>query len=304
MTNNAAVCFGLAPAVGAAVGGTHRCVLLSTHQVDCEGWTRYVGSSGETADWTQANAAAIAAGSYLTCVLTTEGNVDCYGDPYSKGSYTGGDAVAVDTSHYEWCVILRSTQVRCTDFGQTRMLPGTGAVQVAVGGGHVCMLKTTGNVECDGWSQEGQAEGHQGGDAIGVSSGWTHSCALLRDGTVDCWGSNSYGQGSDYTSLRFGRALQLSSGPFHNCALLEGEKVYCWGSGGYSLGLVGVPFLVPGVVSIDAGGDAAVCAVLQSGDVECLGCLAWSATPDYVWSRGRDLPPALPPTQEGHCALL
>jgi hypothetical protein len=111
------------------------------------------------ADPLPGDAVGIAAGTYHTCVLKANGNVDCYGYNSSgqAADYLGGDAVGI-----------------------------------ATGGWTTCVLKANGNVDCSG------SVDYTGGDAVGIAVGGYHTCVLKSNRNVDCYGSNDYGQAEDW----------------------------------------------------------------------------------------------------------
>ena len=115
-----------------------------------------------------------------------------------------------------------------------------------------------------------------------------------------CWGSGGAGRlgygntntiGDDETPAAAGdvelgdKAVQLVAGTLHTCALLDTGKVRCWGSGsdgalGYNntnnIGDDETPASagdvdVGGSVIQLAAGDAATCALLDTGAVRCWG---------------------------------
>jgi alpha-tubulin suppressor-like RCC1 family protein len=93
------------------------------------------------------------------------------------------------------------------------------------------------------------------GGALEIAAGLFHRCVLLQDGKVRCWGDNSqgalgYGK-NDSESNGYqpnvpgvpdvpvgGPVKQIVAGERHTCALLEGGKVRCWGMGETILGQV------------------------------------------------------------------
>ena len=107
----------------------------------------------------------VSAGGLHTCILKSNGNVDCYGYNYfgQAEDYLGGDAIGVAARYY-----------------------------------HTCILKSNGNVDCYGDNYYGQANDYLGGDAIGVAAGYYHTCILKSNGNVRCYGWNNSGQTNDY----------------------------------------------------------------------------------------------------------
>ena len=86
-----------------------------------------------------------------------------------------------------------------------------GAVGLAGGGGHSCVLGSSGHVDCWGWnrySQLGDGTKTNSGtpvevqgvsDAVQLAAGGDDSCVVLPSGHIDCWGWNGYGQLGDGT---------------------------------------------------------------------------------------------------------
>ena len=123
-----------------------------------------------------------------------------------------------------------------------------------------------------------------------VSSGYAHTCALTTGGGVKCWGWNIYGQLGNGTTtdsdtpvdvdgLATG-VLAITTGRYHTCALTTGGGVKCWGRDGEGqLGdgnssnasaPVDVTGLAAGATAVSAGAFH-VCALLDTGDVQCWG---------------------------------
>lgn len=138
-----------------------------------------------------------------------------------------------------------------------------------------------------------------GGKVAEVACGFSHTCVLLEDKSVKCWGANSFGQlgygntntiGDDEVPSGIGAvslgegALQVVAGRDFSCALLESGAVRCWGARTAALGLgmlvvVGDDETPTAVDPLDVGGNVTalaagffhVCAVLESGGVNCWG---------------------------------
>jgi hypothetical protein len=163
-----------------------------------------------------------------TCVLTSGGNVDCYGyNVYGQAEdYTGGDALGVSAGWAHSCVLTTGGNVDCygwNGYGQAGDYIGGNAMGVSAGTYHSCVLTTGGNVDCYGLNSYGQAGDYTGGDALGVSSGHSHTCVLTTGGNVDCYGLNNYGQAEDYTT---GDALGVSAGWSYTCVLTTGGRLH------------------------------------------------------------------------------
>jgi alpha-tubulin suppressor-like RCC1 family protein len=103
------------------------------------------------------------------------------------------------------------------------------AVQVASGGGRVCVLGTDGALACWGETTPWLDPTPPAGTFKQVAVGWFYSCGLRTDGTIACWG--------DFTSAPpiapppAGTFSQVAVGGYGGCALRTDGKVVCWGSG-------------------------------------------------------------------------
>jgi alpha-tubulin suppressor-like RCC1 family protein len=230
--------------------------------------------------------AAIAAGGFHTCVLTSGGGVKCWG---WNGYGQLGDG---------------TTTQRSTPVDVVRL--GSGVAAIAARGFHTCALTSGGEAKCWGANSDGElGDGTTTNrstpvDVVGLGSGvaalaagWEHTCALASGGGVKCWGWNEYGRLGDGTTtdrstpvdvvgLASGVAA-IAAGVEHTCALMDavhGGGVKCWGWDGYGqLGLgtityrttpVDVVGLASGVAAIAAGG-LHTCALTSGGGVKCWG---------------------------------
>ncbi len=142
-------------------------------------------------------ATAVSAGSMHACAVVS-GGVQCWG--------AGGDGKLGNGGFGNY-----STPTQVTDFGA-----GSGATQVAAGGGHTCAIKN-GAAYCWGKDSDGQlgigagagsefntpqlvaasADGKQFTSGVtAITAGAFHTCAVGNASNTDtyCWGSNSFGQ--------------------------------------------------------------------------------------------------------------
>jgi type II secretory pathway pseudopilin PulG len=222
----------------------------------------------------------VAGGHSHTCVLKSNGNVDCYGnnDYGQSNDYTGGDAIGVAARGYHTCVLKSNGNVDCYGLnsdGQANDYTGGDAIGVAAGRYHTCVLKSNGNVDCYGNNNYGQANDYTGGDAIGVAAGTFHTCVLKSNGNVDCYGQNAWGQANDYTG---GDAIGVAAGGYHTCVLKSNGNVDCYGNNDY------------GQANDYTGGDAIgvaagtwhTCVLKSNGNVDCYGYNDYGLSNDYT----------------------
>jgi alpha-tubulin suppressor-like RCC1 family protein/predicted thioesterase len=291
---------GLANGVAAlAVGGAHACALTTGGAVKCWGYNSYgqVGNGGnDTSQLTPANVvglasgvAAIAAGAYHTCALTSGGGVRCWG-LNSSGQLGDGNPGA----------FKQLTPVDVIGLA-------SGVAAIAAGAYHTCALTTGGAVKC--WGSNYYRELGNGGtasqstpvDVIGLAGGvakivtyGSHTCALTAGGAVKCWGWNVLGQlGNGDTVDRSapvdviglaGGVAAIGVGLAHTCALGMGGGLKCWGAKGrgqlgngeadYSLVPVNVAIAsdtVPVPFSFTAQTDVAVGSVRTSNAIVPVG---------------------------------
>jgi alpha-tubulin suppressor-like RCC1 family protein len=179
-----------------------------------------------------------------------------------------------------------------------------GAVSLAGGGDHSCVLGSSGHVDCWGWNQYAQlgdgtnassgtpVEVQGVSDATQLAAGGDDSCVVLSSGHLDCWGWNGYGQlgngteengpvenGSPPVEVEgVSDATEVAPGD-HSCAVLSSGHIDCWGGNYY--GALGngkdvrsdTPVEVRGI--IDAvqvtASEFSSCALLSDGHVDCWG---------------------------------
>jgi alpha-tubulin suppressor-like RCC1 family protein len=298
--------FGLSsPAASIAAGDRHTCVVTKVAEVACWGandggqlgdGSRRDRGRAQTVRALAGHTVRVTAGESHTCALSSERNVQCWGE---NGSGQLGNGTFV--RHRTPSAVVDLAEV--TD--------------VSAGGRHTCAVATAGVVECWGandWGQLGtrlrQARSRPlrvkglAGVATVVATGDNHTCALTEAGVVECWGANDLGQlGSSATQTAraepalvpglAGKAIAVTSGANHTCALTSSGGVRCWGandSGQLGDGTFRAhrrPVAVRGLrnaIAVSAGGDH-TCALTKAGALLCWG---W----DYWGQLGDGAPPA------------
>ncbi len=246
-----------------AAGADFSCELTTTGGVKC--W----GDSGELGDGGICNplcatpvdvvglttgVAAITAGDFHACALTTGGGVKCWG--WDFHGQLGDGRTCGTYCHTPVDVVGLTSNVTA----------------IAAGSAYTCALTSTGGVKCWGANDFGElGQGSSTGpdacgrdsvcsttpvDVPGLTSGVTAiaagppSCALTTAGGVKCWGGNTAGElGSgtthgpetcylgascstspvDVQGLRSG-VTAISASLYNGCALTTEGAVWCWGS--------------------------------------------------------------------------
>ena len=252
--------------------------------------------------------AAISAGGYHICALTTDGNIKCWGGDFDEGPTLGNGE-----SHSSTPVDVHTSSADNSPLGDI--------AAISSGGWHTCALTTDGNVKCWGFGGSGRLGNRTEessptpvnvhtsssddiplGGIAAISAGTYHTCALTTDGNIKCWGEGSYGQLGNgnasrqsapvgvHTSSEDANPLSgvaaISSGGKWTCALTTDDNVKCWGRGGDGqlgngrnsgeLAPVGVHTSsedanpLSGVVAISAG-DLHTCVLTTGGNVKCWG---------------------------------
>jgi len=204
-----------------------------------------------------------------TCVLKSDGNVDCYGyNGYGESDdYLGGDAVSVAAGHAHTCVLQANGNVHCWGgnyAGQAEDYTLGDAVSVSVGNYHTCVLTSSGNVHCYGTNEWGQTIDYSGGDALVVSAGDYHTCILKTDGNVYCYGHNGYERAAGYSG---GDAIDVASGNSHTCFLRSNGNVSCTGYNYYGQA---DDYTGGDAVGISVG-EQSTCILKSDTTVECRG---------------------------------
>ncbi len=243
--------------------------------------------------------AAVSAGAFHTCAVTTGGGLKCWGWNF-YGQLGNGTSGAGPCGGGQAC---SSTPVDVSGLA-------SGVAAVAKGGYHTCALTTAGGVKCWGYNFHGELGNGTTTttgcvciptlvDVSGLTSGVAAvsaagTCALTTGGGVKCWGYNGYGalgNGTttdsstpvDVAGLSSGVAA-VSAGGNHICARTTGGGVKCWGRNlegqmgngtTTTTGCLCIPTpldvsgLTSGVAAVSAGANHN-CA-LTAGGVKCWG---------------------------------
>lgn len=225
-------------------------------------------------------AADVTVGYHHACLVGVRGRVWCWGlndegqlgavpsDPQPQPMKVEGipePARSIDAGLSDTCAVTQLDDVYCwgdNTLGQlgtgtqsaweppsrVRHLPN-GARSVAVGGGHTCVVATSGMVRC--WGLGVRVTGlfepsvlltptlveDLGPNVRRVAVDWNHSCALRHD-DLFCWGSDDAGQlGGGRQNEAF--LQKVAGGPEHigsfalgwsqTCATSPNGRVWCWG---------------------------------------------------------------------------
>jgi alpha-tubulin suppressor-like RCC1 family protein len=287
---------GLGDAVSVTAGRVHTCALRSEGTVACWG-DNHEGQLGNRAMAASASPVPVpglahvldvASGWAHSCALVDDGSVWCWGNN-EEGQLGAGnrlvatgpvevaridDAVEIAAGVAHTCAVLYDGRVACwgtdgfgqpfgTSFGLRSTKPVLvagvyGAVAVAAGRNHSCVLLDGGTVRCWGANVFGQLGAARGAaspsvpvdvegvtDAVAISAGFFHTCAIARDGSVRCWGANIAGQLGAPSPNRVGsvvpvgvagdpRVSAVAAGGVYTCAVLVNGDVACWGGNDFN----------------------------------------------------------------------
>jgi alpha-tubulin suppressor-like RCC1 family protein len=253
-----------------------------------------IGVSEASPAATTVPAAAVSAGTFYTCAVTTGGGAKCWGNNLGGELGNGTTTLESGTPVDVWgltsgVAAISTSEGPAGDAGRTN---------------HTCALTTGGGAKC--WGYNGYGELGNGGtttdsltpvDVSGLTSGVAsisagifYTCAATTGGGAKCWGNNTAGQlgnGTttesttpvDVSGLTSGVA-SISAGIVHTCALTTGGGVKCWGDNTYgelgngtttsSSTPVAVSGLTSGVAAISVG-IIHTCALTTGGAVKCWG---------------------------------
>lgn len=246
----------------------------------------------------------LAAGDGSTCVISSNGGVQCWGYGFDRTAREiippAAGVVSLTSVGAYLCAVTNIGGELC--FSAANNVSGSGGAGdlVAV---ESCVLTTAGVVKCAGGARSAHDSGSCCGDSMtlgvvasrstytAIVSGRYHKCALTTVGGVECWGYNREGELGDGTTqhridptpvvgLSSG-VVALTAGLQHTCAVTVTGALKCWG--GNFFGEIGdgtkwnkrlTPVQVSGLTSNVVAASAAsyhTCALLRSGAVRCWG---------------------------------
>ena len=294
-----------------AAGEFHTCA-VRTGEVWCWGDNHF----GQLGDGTEedrsqpvrvaglpAGVTRIASMGNITCAITSQGGVLCWGlnnyGELGNGSHSSS---------------LQPIPVSGLS---------SGVIALAGGGYFICAITEQGQVYCWGANDNGQLGDGTDSDraapvmvsglpaaVTALATGSVHTCALTASGEVWCWGNNRSGQLGDGTLIDrstpvrvsgLANASAITAGNGFTCAVVE-NQLYCWGENsndqmGQNLELYRT---LPGQVSgLDAGvqsiftGENSNCAILAGGEAVC-----WGSNLFDLLGDGTDVDRAIPESMQ------
>ena len=230
----------------------------------------------------------IAANWAATYAITTEGELDCWGD-CDASDFVGGPFVDVCAGGGHGCALAEDGGFNCWavldeyEVGETPI--DLVATALACGEGHTCVVTEDGSPYCwgvsDGVDDYGQVADTRTDltSVVDVTAGYYHSCALTETGEVYCWGSDYAGESDDME----GPYQSVAAGDFATCGILEDNTAECWGSNAtfYNKTLTGHEFSL-----FDGSASDLFCGVQTSGELFCWRGFAAAGFPneggDYI----------------------
>lgn len=249
---------GLSSGVMAISAGTqHTCALLRTGAVRCWGAAGRTGDNTNTQRLTPVDVSGlsfgviqISAGHTHTCALLSTGAVKCWGgggrgglgdgtgeNRYAPVNVSGlsSGVIQISSGELHTCALLSTGAAKCWGWNDFRALGSStsgdkytpqdvvgissGAISIAAGGSHTCVLLSTGAAKCWGYNSSGQLGNGTTtqsdtpvdvsglSSAVTISTGGTSTCAFLSSGVAKCWGNGGNGRLGNGTS-----ANQLTPG--------------------------------------------------------------------------------------------
>lgn len=249
-------------------------------------------------------AIAVRAGLHDTCVLERDNTVVCFGDGMLEIHPTlpAGTFAQIDVSTAGLCARYDDHSLACAA-GPTTGAIDYPALDLSIGGSHLCAVSDTSFAACWGTNTMGQLGNGSTDpsptpsgvlglfDVKQISAGLDSTCAINNSGPLWCWGDNTHdqlGQGvasvdqaNSPISVNAGAAsIYVSVGDQFACVVIDGGDVLCWGDNtmgqigqGSTTATIDAATKVTGlshIVQVTAGGSHA-CARDRDGMVWCWG---------------------------------
>ncbi len=255
---------GMTTTTGGSSGGTSNTGGMTTTIGASSGGTSIAGS---TATVSPKSAVSITAGHAHTCVVLTDGSLQCWGSQVSGQLGIGdvGPRVLVPVT-----------------------IPGILAPKfVSARANQTCVVLDSGEIRC--WGEGAWAEFENGvqtitttpiaiasiTNATAVASGERQACAVLASGQVQCWGFTGsalgigagLGESTPVVVSNVTTGRDAASGASHSCARLDDGTVWCWGDN--SSGQLGDGGTKSSYVPVKVTGIDSATAVTVCGSLSC-----------------------------------
>ncbi len=235
-------------------------------------------ASSEGGGLNLAGGRAVSAGDSFSCSLSSDGDIDCWGEN-AFGQIGDGTKLRRDTP----------TRIGASNAPWKKL---------SSGGGHSCAINAAGKLFCWGYNEFGQVGIGTNTDVltptqIGTDSDWSlvklgaaHSCAIKTSGQLYCWGYNGDGEVGDGSSTDRSAPVLIGSdfkemalGDLHTCALKSSGTRSCWGDnsfgkmgkGDYNPTLVPTDSGTPNVWQMISAGSEHTCGLRTNGQIFCWG---------------------------------
>ena len=212
--------------------------------------------------------ARITTGNDHSCLLPTDGMVDCWGS--SADNQTIPPSVPflqISAGHRYTCGVRSDSIAHCwgRNLAGESVAPWTHAfVQVDAATSHTCGVTTGQEIRCWGSAQHGKTN-TPSGSFTQVSTGHNHTCGLRTDGTLHCWGQDD-DEPNSKSSPPPGTFIKVAAGMHHSCAIDTDGALHCWGEDSFDQ--LDIP---DGVFHRLTAGATHSCAIDSDEEVHCWG---------------------------------
>jgi hypothetical protein len=164
-----------------------------------------------------------------SCALDTNGFAICWGySGYGETNPPAGPMLLVDAGEYTSCFINTDSALECRGKEHDSVSGPFTDVSVGFTTAVICVVETSGAVQCWGDDSRTGASASMSGDFKSVDTSGSLTCAIDADDQLHCWGSDAYGQATPPSS---GTWSQVTTGSIHACALDTSGQLSCWGAG-------------------------------------------------------------------------